>query len=160
MGKIVLARIDDRLIHGQVMTAWTQYTNANEIIVVDAKVASDKFLTDIITSAVPDKMKALVLKPEDVVTHISQETNEKNNYLLLAKGPKAFVEVIQHGIQLESIDIGGMGQKGDRKQLYRNIAANQEERTYFKKLLEKGVNVYIQVVPANKKIGLTNEMLG
>ena len=45
---IVLARIDDRLIHGQVMTAWVQYTGGNEIVIADDKVANDPFLSNLV----------------------------------------------------------------------------------------------------------------
>ena len=51
MSNIVLARIDDRLIHGQVMTAWVQYTGGNEIVIADDKVANDPFLSAVITGA-------------------------------------------------------------------------------------------------------------
>ena len=50
---IVLARIDDRLIHGQVMTSWLNYTGANKIIVIDDVTAKDSFLTMIIKTLVP-----------------------------------------------------------------------------------------------------------
>ena len=43
MGEIVLARIDDRLIHGQVMTAWLQFTGGNHIVIVDDATAGDEF---------------------------------------------------------------------------------------------------------------------
>lgn len=52
MSKIVLSRIDDRLIHGQVMTAWVQHVGGNEIVIVDDKVAKDPFLSAVITGAV------------------------------------------------------------------------------------------------------------
>lgn len=154
MGKIVLARIDDRLIHGQVMTAWIQFTNATELIVMDEKVAQDPFLADIITSAVPEALKASVLSPRDTADYLKQHAAHNVNYLLLAKGPQAYLDLLDYGIPLTSIDLGGMGQTGERTQLYRNIAVDETERDAFRQLLERQVGVYIQVAPANKKINL------
>jgi PTS system mannose-specific IIB component len=154
MGKIVLARIDDRLIHGQVMTAWIQFTNANEVIVMDEKVAQDPFLADIITSAVPENLKAMVLSPVATAAYLKQQAGQPVNHLLLAKGPQAYLDLLDQGIALNSIDLGGMGQTGQRTQLYRNIALDETERAAFRELIQRQVNVYIQVAPANKKINL------
>ncbi|SES95330.1 PTS system sorbose subfamily IIB component [Enterococcus malodoratus] len=60
---IVLARIDDRLIHGQVMTSWLNYTGANRIIIVDDETANDTFLKMIVTSVAPANIKQRFLVP-------------------------------------------------------------------------------------------------
>ena len=57
MGEIVLARIDDRLIHGQVMTAWLQFTGGNHIVIVDDATAGDEFTKSIMSMAVPNGIK-------------------------------------------------------------------------------------------------------
>ena len=64
MSNIVLARIDDRLIHGQVMTAWVQYTGGNEIVIADDKVANDPFLSAVITRAV---WKKPLFRRQDII---------------------------------------------------------------------------------------------
>lgn len=45
---IVLVRIDDRLIHGQVMTSWLNYTSANKIMIIDDEVANDAFMKSVL----------------------------------------------------------------------------------------------------------------
>ena len=57
MLNIVLTRIDDRLIHGQVVTAWAKITKANRIIVVDDEVAMDEFMVKILKMAAPRSFK-------------------------------------------------------------------------------------------------------
>ena len=53
MGEIVLVRIDDRLIHGQVMTAWVKETGANQIIIVDDEVSKDLFMSEVMKASAP-----------------------------------------------------------------------------------------------------------
>ena len=61
MKHIVWTRIDDRLIHGQVMTQWIQYTEANEVLIIDDGVAKDSFLQMVMKSSVPGKISLKVL---------------------------------------------------------------------------------------------------
>lgn len=65
MGEIVLARIDDRLIHGQVMTAWLQFTGGNHIVIVDDATARDEFTKSIMSMAVPNGIKLSILGVAD-----------------------------------------------------------------------------------------------
>lgn len=152
---IVLARIDDRLIHGQVMTAWVSYVGGKEILIVDDKVAKDPFLSAVITGAAPKHLKATAVTIEQATKElIEQKDNEEKKYVLLAKGPETFQALINNGVEISEINLGGMGSKQERKKLYKNIAASDAERKTFKELLDSGVDVYIQVVPNLEKTEL------
>lgn len=82
MSNIVLARIDDRLIHGQVMTAWVQYTGGNEIVIADDKVANDPFLSAVITGAVPKHLKAEAMTLEKAADYLRKKKIMKIRNLL------------------------------------------------------------------------------
>lgn len=56
MENLVLTRIDDRLIHGQVMTAWIKQKNAVQVVVADDEVAEDEFMINVLEMAVPDEI--------------------------------------------------------------------------------------------------------
>lgn len=150
MGTIVLARIDDRLIHGQVMTTWVQFTGANHIVIIDDVSAADDFSKSIMKMAVP---KGIDL---DVVNAASaKETIEglgaSKKVILLAKSPAVFLSVIENGVAIESIIIGGMGANRNRKKFYKNISTSEEERNTLKTLLKKGVKVTIHIMPDDKQ---------
>ncbi len=68
MSEIVLTRIDDRLIHGQVMTAWVKKTRANQILIVDEEVAKDDFMSEILKMSAPSGIDILVKGLMDAVT--------------------------------------------------------------------------------------------
>lgn len=152
---IVLARIDDRLIHGQVMTAWVSYAGGKEILIVDDKVAKDPFLSAVITGAAPKHLKATAVTIEQATKELLEnKDNTEKKYILLAKGPETFETLINNGVEINEINLGGMGSKQGRNKLYKNVAASNDEKVVFKNLLDRGVNVYIQVVPNMEKVDL------
>lgn len=155
MGNIVLARIDDRLIHGQVMTAWVQHTGGNEIVIADDKVAKDPFLCTVITGAVPKHLKAQAMTLKDAAAYLKEKEDEQERkFIILTKGPDAYLELIQSGVNIQEINLGGMGSRQGRTKLYKNISAGQDERDMFWELTKKNVHIYIQVVPNTEKVEL------
>lgn len=150
---IVLARIDDRLIHGQVMTSWLNYTGAGKIVVIDDATAKDSFLSMIIKTLVPANIKTEVTTLEKSVEVVAAlPKNEK--VILLSKTPEAYVNLVKNGIALEKINIGGMGARPGRKTLYRNISASEEEMNQLKELTELGFAVEIQMVAEDTAINV------
>ena len=73
MKHIVWTRIDDRLIHGQVMTQWIQYTEANEVLIIDDGVAKDSFLQMVMKSSVPGKISLKVLSVKDAIGYLNED---------------------------------------------------------------------------------------
>jgi PTS system mannose-specific IIB component len=142
---IALARVDDRLIHGQVMTSWLSFTRATKIIVIDDVTANDPFLSMIIKTSVPANIATVITTLEKSFEFVN-EINDEERVILLAKTPKPYVFLVEKGIQLKKINIGGMGIKTGRKTLYRNISASDEEINQMKKLIDAGIIVEIQMV--------------
>ncbi|MBA5851595.1 PTS sugar transporter subunit IIB [Clostridium sp. cel8] len=154
MLNIVLTRIDDRLIHGQVATAWCKVTKANRIIVVDDEVAKDSFMEMVLKSAAPSSISVDVLSVKDAVNVInSDDTGEK--VIILVKTPLTIVSLINSGVTIKELNLGGMGAKHGRKQLYKNISISEEERAAFKELIDKNVNIFLQIVPDAKQIDVS-----
>jgi len=147
---IVLARVDDRLIHGQVMTSWLNYTGANKIVVIDDTTANDPFMSMVIKTLVPANIKTEVCTVENSVSVING-LNEEEKVIILAKNPSPFVHLVNNNIKLSKINVGGMGSNPDRSKLYRNIFASEKERSEFKELMEKGLTVEIQMVAEDPK---------
>ena len=141
---IVLARVDDRLIHGQVMTSWLNYTGATKIVVIDDVTANDSFLTMIIKTLVPANIKTEVVR-EDACIAMVQALDERDKVIMLAKTPAPYVMMAESGICLDKVNIGGMGIKPGRKTIYKNISASEEEVSQLKALLAKKIAVEIQM---------------
>lgn len=152
MKNLVLTRIDDRLIHGQVMTSWIKQKNAVQVIIADDEVAEDEFMINVLEMAVPDEIAIGIFNRKDAVTFMSRGLEAST--ILLVKGPEILNYMVDHGIDINEVDVGGMGAKKGRSVLYKNISTNPEENENFLKLLDKGVNVFVQVMPQDKQINI------
>ena len=153
MKNLVLTRIDDRLIHGQVMTAWIKNRKANQVVIVDDGVANDDYMIEVLEMAIPEEIAIGIFTKEEGVQFFSQGLDEPT--ILLAKGPGVLKYLVDHGIDIEEIDVGGMGAREDRSVLYKNISTSPSENEEFEELLKKNVNVYIQVMPQNKPVSIS-----
>lgn len=156
MQNLVLTRVDDRLIHGQVMTAWIKNCQANQVVIVDDGVARDEYMIEVLEMAIPEEIAIGIFTKEEGVQFFSQGLDEPT--ILLVKGPQVLNYLKDHGIDIEEVDVGGMGARSDRSVLYKNISTSPEENAEFRKLIENGVHVYIQVMPNHKQIDI-NEYL-
>ena len=136
MENLLLVRIDDRLIHGQVMTAWMKTLPAKQIIVIDDKVAKDDFMLFVLQNAAPSGM--------DTPSFV------------LAKSPLSLKKLVDGGIEIKAVNIGGMGMKAGRTTVYKNVSATDEERQCIKDFLDRGIDVAIQIIPSEKRFELNN----
>ncbi len=150
---IVLARIDDRLIHGQVMTSWLNYTGAGKIVVIDDATAKDSFLSMIIKTLVPANIETVVTTFENSC-QVIRDLKDSEKVILLSKTPEAYVHLLRNKILLEKVNIGGMGSRPGRSTLYRNISASQEELDQLKELMSNGIPVEIQMVAEDTAINV------
>ncbi|WP_110954655.1 PTS system mannose/fructose/N-acetylgalactosamine-transporter subunit IIB [Anaerosinus massiliensis] len=153
MKNIVFTRVDDRLIHGQVMTGWIQYTGASKVVVIDDKVAKDMFMASIMQASMPAKIKLKILGIDDAASYLQKDADDEKLFLLV-KTPIVLAELIKKGVDIKQIGVGGMGAKADRTKLYRNIAASEEERAVLKELLQQGIDAFIQVIPDSDRVDL------
>jgi len=149
---LVLTRIDDRLIHGQVMTAWIKQKNATQVVVVDDEVAKDEYMINVLEMAIPDDIAIGIFDRDDAVTFLKMGLEAPT--ILLAKGPEILNYLVNQGIDIKEIDVGGMGAKEGRSVLYKNISTNPEENRSFMELVKKGVNVFVQVMPQDKQVSI------
>ncbi|MGF2943475.1 PTS system mannose/fructose/N-acetylgalactosamine-transporter subunit IIB [Enterococcus xiangfangensis] len=154
MQNLVLTRIDDRLIHGQVMTAWIKNKGANQVVIVDDGTANDEYMIEVLEMAIPSEIAIGIFTKEDGVEFFSQGLDEPT--ILLVKGPQVLNYLVDNGINIEEVDIGGMGTREDRNVLYKNISTSKEENLSFKELVDKNVNVFVQVMPQDKPVSVSN----
>lgn len=152
MQNLVLVRIDDRLIHGQVMTAWIKNKNATQVVIIDDATANDEYMVEVLEMAIPEEIAIGIFTKEEGVQFFSQELDEPT--ILLVKGPEVLNYLYDNGIAIKEVDVGGMGTRPNRSVLYKNISTSPEENNQLKELLEKKVNVFIQVMPQDKAVSV------
>lgn len=156
--KIVLARIDDRLIHGQVATIWTKVTNCERIIVCDDEVAADSIRSTLLKQVAPPGIKSSVVDVEKGVRAYNNPKYETTKCMLLFTNPTSVLRMVEAGVNITSVNIGGMSFKEGKKQLTQAVSVNDQDVASFKALHEKGIELEIRKVDSDTKVDLMNVM--
>ena len=148
---VVFYRIDDRLIHGQVMTGWSKVYQATRIFVVDDKTAQDQFLCQVMKMAVPRDYDVHIYTVEQALEAIANDPPELRT-IVLAKTPDVMQRLLEGGAPMKELNLGGMGYVAGRKMILRNIQVSPAELEQLQALAAKGVRVFCQIVPDGKCI--------
>lgn len=151
---IVFSRVDDRLIHGQVVTGWLRHYQAKRIIIVDDVVSKDEFMLGILEMAAPPGIEVNAYSISKSIEVLLDENNSDTRVLILVKSPVAILELVNAGVDIKHLNVGGMGSNPERSKLYRNIQASQVEIDALKELDKKGVDVEFRVVVDHKPVTL------
>lgn len=145
--KFVLARVDSRLLHGQVATAWTKSTNPTRIIVVSDAVAKDDLRKKLIEQAAPPGVKANVI-PVDKMIEIAKDPRFGNTKaLLLFENPQDVLRAVEGGVEIEQVNVGSMAHSVGKVVVSKVLAMGQDDVEAFDKLKEKGIKFDVRKVP-------------
>lgn len=148
----VLARIDSRLLHGQVATAWTKTVQPTRIIVVSDAVAKDDLRKNLIRQAAPPGVKAHVV-PIDHMIKLAKDDKHFGGQraLLLFENPQDVLKAVQGGVPLKTVNVGSMAHSLGKVQPNKVLAFNQEDINTFADLKKAGINFDVRKVPNDSK---------
>lgn len=152
---ISLFRIDDRLIHGQIMTSWSKVTQARRIIIADDEVIKDQFVCMVMKHAIPKDIKLEILSTDDAIKYLLDNDDEISTIVLVKTSEVAY-KLIENGIKVQSLNIGGMGMKPGRKTIYKNIAVSPLELEALNKIQSLGIDVEFKISPGDKGVRLSS----
>ena len=155
----VLTRIDSRLLHGQVATAWTKTVNPTRIIVVSDAVAKDELRKNLITQASPPGVKAHVVPINQMIKLAKDDQHfGGQRAMLLFENPEDVLRAVEGGVPLKTINVGSMAHSIGKVQPNKVLAFNQEDINTFNKLKQAGLNFDVRKVPNDSK-GNMDEIL-
>lgn len=153
---VTFVRIDDRLIHGQVVTAWTKQYGIQKIIVIDDGLYKDEFMINILKMVAPSGIELQIESTLTVAEKVVLINKNEKKTMLLLKFPNVAKKLLELGIKFNELNLGGMGAGPNRKVLYRNVSVSDEELATLNELNQKGVIIYLQAIPTDKRISLEN----
>lgn len=154
MAEISLARIDDRLVHGQVVTKWIQGTKSNRVVIVDDAVAKNAFLVDVYQMAAPMGVKVSVKSAEQAGKEWAENQWGTGTVLALFKNPQAVQAACDSGLNISSLQVAGMGSATGKKVVFKTVSMSEDDVRSLKALGERGVRVYFQALPEDKPMDL------
>ncbi|QIL50370.1 PTS mannose transporter subunit IIAB [Weissella coleopterorum] len=154
--KINLARIDTRLLHGQVATAWTPDSKANRIIVVSDNVAKDDMRKNLIIQAAPNGINANVIPVDKMIEIMKDDRMGGVEAFLLFENPQDALRAVEGGVPLDSINVGSMAHSTGKTMVNKVLSMDQADVATFEKLSGLGVKFDVRKVPSDSKADLFN----
>lgn len=143
---ILLTRIDNRLIHGQVATQWNGTLGANLILVANDKVAGDKVRQGLMDMAAPTGVQTRYFSIQKTID-IIHKASPKQKIFIIVENPEDVLKLVEGGVPIKKLNIGNMHMAEGKRQVATTVAVDDEDVAAFKKLQDLGVQLEIRRVP-------------
>ncbi len=158
---IALYRIDDRLIHGQVVVGWGQPLNLGFIVLVDDVVAESDWEQELYRMGVPPSMDVYFTSTRDAAREIAKYVSDKRTGMVLTGTVEAMHELARTAVlPITAVNVGGIHHREDRTQRLRYVFLNKSEELGLRDMKELGVVVTAQDVPSATSHSLDDLLRG
>ena len=144
---ILLTRIDNRLIHGQVATQWNATLGASMIVVANNEVAQNTVRQNLMKIATPAGVQVRVLTLQHAIDGIG-DISDKQKIFLLVETPEDALELVEGGVPITKVNIGNMHMSEGKRQVASSVAVDDVDVDVFRKLLDRGIELEIRRLPS------------
>lgn len=154
MSQVVLLRIDDRLIHGQIVTNWVSHVRAKSIMVVDDKTASNQILCKVLKMVAPPGIPVSILDLKTAVDTLSQ-CDKHNRIMIITKTPETAKQLILNvsndDVFPQDINVGNSCKTPERNKITPNVYLDTEGLAALKEIKSKGFEIFFQTIPGDTR---------
>ena len=154
MKGIIHIRIDDRLIHGQVATMWTNNLGATRIMVINDEVANNDLQKSVLRMAAPSNVSTSIITRETALKNISSGKYEGQKVFIVVKSPLDLLYLVKNGLDIKKINVGNMSSKSNKEVIRPSVSVTPEEKEAFKELIDRGVEVTAIMTPTDPLVYL------
>ena len=144
---ILLTRIDNRLVHGQVGVTWTSSLGANLLVVVDDEAAQDKLQQQLMTMTAENAGVGIRFFTVEKTIKIIGKASDSQKIFIVCKNPGVVRKLIDGGVPIEKLNVGNMHPGEGKKQITKKVHVNSQEEEDIRYISSKGVHVFFQEVP-------------
>jgi mannose/fructose/N-acetylgalactosamine-specific phosphotransferase system component IIB len=151
---VIFTRIDDRLIHGQVVEGWVNFLKATSILVADDRVAANALQRSIMEIAAPQGLTVSIGTVEDICVRLRSSGAGSERAILLFSTPADVVRALKLGMDCRALNIGGMHYVPGKRKLIDVLAVDDIDLEALRTIAARGIKVEIQTVPTQKPLSL------
>lgn len=153
--KIVLTRIDNRLLHGVTATQWGPKTKAQRVMVIDDIVANDEMQKNTMKLARPAGMAISIIPLDKALANFKANKYEGQSIFLIVKHIDTIKTLIEEAnVPIHEVNVGAIAQRSgdDLLQVNRFVTIDEHEKQTYLDLMEKGVRIYAKYLVADQEI--------
>jgi PTS system N-acetylgalactosamine-specific IIB component len=149
MSSIVLTRIDDRLIHGQIFLQWCAFLKADLVAAANDKAAASAFSQGLMDMAVPNEIQTRYWSISETIVRFSHMEKEYRIFLVV-QSPEDLLALKQGGVPIENVNIGNLCMKEDRLQKTPSVAVSAKDVQALRKLQDLGCHLEVRRLPSSE----------
>lgn len=151
---IVLVRVDDRLVHGQILEGWLPSTRAQELLIANDVLAHDFLQKMIMQSAIPYSVSIVIDTVHGIATLLKNTQENDLRRIVLVDSPRDALRLIRAGVGFDHLNLGNFRTNDVTVCLSRTFMVGEDGLQDLRTILEEGVKVDIQSVPFEKPLDL------
>lgn len=152
MRNVVLTRIDDRLMHGQVIVSWIPYLNVKEVVIIDDEYAKDDFMSLLFKNAAPENVEVHIFALNDAINYLNK-SNDDTRILILLRGIDYINALLKEDVKLNKLNVGNLGSNSTRTKYHNSVYLSKEELELLKEASQQ-IEVEIKMLPNDKALVL------
>lgn len=149
---IIFARVDDRLIHGQIVQAWLPELNVDEILIPCSKGKETCLNHGLLRLSLPYEYELTILDSHSCARYAA---DSKRRIFLLMGSLQEFTELIEDGLQIKTLNIGGMHFKEGAQKLDENVFLDQDDKRFLKLIRDLGIQIETRAVPNSQSVSVS-----
>lgn len=152
---IVLTRVDHRLLHGQVAFSWTQSIGADCILIANDDVPVNEIRKTTIKLAKPQGVKLVIKNIEDSITSLTSGVTDKYKLFIVVDSIEDVYKLATAYPEIKQINLGGTKAGEGKENISKAVNVTEEEKKLLKELSDRGIDVFIQMVPSEKAVRIS-----
>lgn len=157
---VTLLRVDDRLIHGQVVEGWVPYLKVDLVVVISDTAYNDEVQAALMKMALPPSVGLLVVPVAGGAAALADPKLASRSALVLVPSPSEALALVESGVKLDRINVGGLHHTVGKVQLGRALFLDEKDRLALKALKAKGVRLEGRALPADAEEDLSAALEG
>jgi mannose/fructose/N-acetylgalactosamine-specific phosphotransferase system component IIB len=146
---VKLARIDDRLIHGQVILGWVPTLKPDRILVANDRVAGSDWERKFYSSCVPPEVNVSFAGVAETARQIAANLFQSEALIVLVESARDALVLLSSGIEIKEVNVGGLHYREGSVELLPFVFLTHDERAALRELVKRGVTLSAQDVPSN-----------
>jgi len=144
---VMHVRMDNRLIHGQILVSWNAEFKIDLIIVTNDKVAADELQVTLLKAVAPIGARVLVLSVKDCVAYCNSPEADNEKIFIIAKFPEDGLALVEEGLNMPVLNLGNQAYVRGSKKLSNTVYLTESGVKALKKLHEKGIRITCRMMP-------------
>lgn len=148
---ILLVRIDNRLVHGQVGVTWTSSLGANLLVVVDDEAASQPVQQQLMTMTAESAGVGIRFFTVQKTINVIAKAAPSQKIFIVCKTPETVKKLVDGGVPIEKVNVGNMHFSEGKRAITKKVYVDDEDIENLRYIKSKGVEVYIQDTPGDIK---------